>query len=346
MEVMDMQEYVDLIPEETRSIDVITGEILFYKAQAGASILEIGRRLIEAKAQLKHGEWIPFLRDKVDFSERTANDMMRLAREYSNPQTFADLGAQKALQLLALPAEEREDFVSQNDVENMSVRQLKEAIKAREEAERERDEAKEESEMIRQDLTDQLKEMQRAHAANMEQAQAKLREACDNAEQARRAKAELEAKLKDLDRPRPADERELDAARKEAADKARADEAKKLKSQIEKAEQAAKKANEEKAKAEQAAAAAKAAYDQTAQVEAKEKEILNGEIADLRKKLAMAGSSEMTIFKVHFEAMQDQANKMIECIGRSVDNGNAELAEKMRAAVKGCCNAIISGLGG
>ena len=136
MEVMDMQEYADLIPEETRSIDVITGEILFYKAQAGASILEIGRRLIEAKAQLKHGEWIPFLRDKVDFSERTARDMMRLAKEYSNRQTFANFGAQKALQMLALPAEEREEFVSQNDVENMSVRQLKEAIKAREEAEK------------------------------------------------------------------------------------------------------------------------------------------------------------------------------------------------------------------
>lgn len=346
MEVMDMQEYAELIPEESRNIEVITGEILLFKAQAGASILEIGKRLIEVKAQLGHGEWIDYLREKVDFSPRTAQDMMRLAKEYSNTQTFALLGAQKALQMLALPAEEREEFVSQNDVENMSVRQLKEAIKAREEAEKERDQALEESKAICQDLTDQLKEMQRSHTVNMEQAQAKLREACDNAEQARRAKAELEAKLKDLDKPRPADEKELDAARKEAADKARADEAKKLKSQIEKAEQAAKKANEEKAKAEQAAAAAKAAYDQTAQVEAKEKEILNGEIADLRKKLAMAGSSEMTIFKVHFEAMQDQANKMIECIGRSVDNGNAELADKMRAAVKGCCNAIISGLGG
>ena len=247
MEVMDMQEYAELIPEESRNIEVITGEILLFKAQAGASILEIGKRLIEVKAQLGHGEWIDYLREKVDFSPRTAQDMMRLAKEYSNTQTFALLGAQKALQMLALPAEEREEFVSQNDVENMSVRQLKEAIKAREEAEKERDEAKEKADAIRQDLTDQLKEMQRSHTVNMEQAQAKLREACDNAEQARRAKAELEAKLKDLDKPRPADEKELDAARKEAADKARADEAKKLKSQIEKAEQAAKKAHESSA---------------------------------------------------------------------------------------------------
>ena len=345
MEVMDMQEYAELIPEEARSIDVITGEILFYKARAGEDILEIGKRLIEVKAQLGHGEWIPYLRDKVDFSERTARDMMRLAKEYSNRQTFADFGAQKALQLLALSAEEREDFIAQNDIENMSVRQLKEAIKAKEEAERERDEALGKLKDAEMELEEQLEEQQRVYDVDMESVQAKLREACDNAEQARRAKAELEAKLKELDKPRPADEKELDAARKEAAEKARAEEAEKLKAQIEKAEQAAKKANEEKTKAEQAAAAAMAAYDQAAQVEAKEKEILNGEIADLRKKLAMAGSSEMTIFKVHFEAMQEQANKMIECIGRAGENGNAELADKMRAAVKGCCNAIISGIG-
>ncbi len=345
-EIMAMEEYTDLLPEEPRNIEVITGEILLFKAQAGASILEIGKRLIEVKAQLGHGEWLDYLKEKVEFSPRTAQDMMRLAKEYSNTQTFAFLGAQKALQLLALSAPEREEFVAKNDIENMSVRQLKEAIKAKEDAERERDEALEEAKAIRQDLMGQLEELQRAHSVSMEQAQAKLREACDNAEKARRAEVELKEKLKDLDKPRPADERELDAARKEAADKARAEESKKLKSQIEKAEQAAKKANEEKAKAEQAAAAAKAAYDQAAQIEAKEREQLNAEMNDLRKKLAMAGSSEMTIFKVHFEAMQEQANKMIECIGRAGENGNAELADKMRAAVKGCCNAIISGLGG
>lgn len=37
------------------SIEAITAEILLYKQQAGTAILEIGRRLIEAKDQLSHG---------------------------------------------------------------------------------------------------------------------------------------------------------------------------------------------------------------------------------------------------------------------------------------------------
>ena len=55
-----------------RPIEVITAEIWLYKQQAGAAILEIGRRLNEAKAQLSHGEWLPWLEEKVEFSEVTA----------------------------------------------------------------------------------------------------------------------------------------------------------------------------------------------------------------------------------------------------------------------------------
>ena len=119
----------------TRPIETITAEILVYKNQAGAAILEIGRRLIEAKDQLEHGAWSAWLKDRVSFSERSAQNFMRLAREYPNPQTFADLGASKALALLDIPAEDREAFAEEVDVEHCSVRELQAAIKARQEAE-------------------------------------------------------------------------------------------------------------------------------------------------------------------------------------------------------------------
>ena len=80
-----------------RPIEAITEEIIFYKAQAGAAILEIGKRLNEAKAQLPHGEWLGWLQEKVDFSESTAQRFMRLAKEYENPSPVTDLGASKAL---------------------------------------------------------------------------------------------------------------------------------------------------------------------------------------------------------------------------------------------------------
>ena len=120
---------------EARPIETITAEILVYKNQAGAALLEIGRRLMEAKAQLGHGEWLTWLTEAVEFSEATAQRFMRIAREYPNPSTLTDLGASKALALLAIPAEDREAFAEEVDAEHCSVRELQAAIKAREEAE-------------------------------------------------------------------------------------------------------------------------------------------------------------------------------------------------------------------
>ncbi len=44
---------------------------------------------------LPHGEWLPWLTEQVEFSERTARNFMRLAREWTNRQALADLGAAK-----------------------------------------------------------------------------------------------------------------------------------------------------------------------------------------------------------------------------------------------------------
>jgi hypothetical protein len=66
-----------------------------------------GQLLIEAKALLKHGQWLPWLRDLCAISERTAQLYMRLAKnrdtiEKKNPQPIADLTMNEAAALLAL----------------------------------------------------------------------------------------------------------------------------------------------------------------------------------------------------------------------------------------------------
>lgn len=144
-------------PDEGRTIEAITGEILDAKRAGGEAILTIGRCLIEAKDMLPHGEWKNWLVDRVEFSERSAQRLMRLAREWSNPTTLSDLGASKALALLALPPEEREQFVAENNVIDMSARQLEQAIKERDEARKAAEQAK-------------------ADASSAEQARAKMAE--------------------------------------------------------------------------------------------------------------------------------------------------------------------------
>ena len=76
-----------------RTIEAITGDILEAQRKGGEAILTIGNCLIEAKSMLLHGEWLPWLNSKVGYSEKTAQNFMRLAREFSNPQALADLGA-------------------------------------------------------------------------------------------------------------------------------------------------------------------------------------------------------------------------------------------------------------
>ena len=81
--------------------------------------MELGQRLCEAKELLPHGEWLPWLEEKVQFSERTAQKFMALAREYAtNPQLAADLGSEKAFALLALSEAERAQFVAEPQTVN------------------------------------------------------------------------------------------------------------------------------------------------------------------------------------------------------------------------------------
>ena len=65
-------------PVERRTIEAITGEILDAQRQGGEAILTIGRCLNEAKDMLPHGEWLPWLAEKVGYSEKTAQNYLAL----------------------------------------------------------------------------------------------------------------------------------------------------------------------------------------------------------------------------------------------------------------------------
>jgi ABC-type uncharacterized transport system ATPase component len=56
-----------------------------------------GDLLIEAKAQLKHGQWLPWLKEHCAVSDRTARLYMRLARRRSRRCSSALLPSQPAL---------------------------------------------------------------------------------------------------------------------------------------------------------------------------------------------------------------------------------------------------------
>ena len=141
------------LQDSGKTPDILAAEIRTIKSQTGRMVLnasiEVGRRLTEAKAKLPHGSWGEYLKNEVDYSPSQAQNLMRVFREYGSDQqslfggeaksqTFGRLTFSQALSLLVIPDEgEREKFVLENDVEHMSVRELNEALKARDAAEEE-----------------------------------------------------------------------------------------------------------------------------------------------------------------------------------------------------------------
>lgn len=303
-------------PVEGRTIETITDEILDAKRTGGEAILTIGRCLIEAKDMLPHGEWLPWLNERVEFSERTARRFMKLYRECSNRPALADLGATKALALLALPTDEREQFVEDHNVIDMSARQLEQAIKERDEARKAAEAAK-------------------ADASAAEQARAKMAEdmrATQNLLESARADADsagsrarvLEEKLRML-QEQPVEVAVETVVDPEAIEKARAEAVAEIKAKLDKAKEAKKRAEDRQKIAEEALEQARLQLEEQAKAE---------------KKAALGSDKDVAQFEVLFNQGQDLANKMRGLLLKARGREDPSAAQGMEKALKALAEAV------
>lgn len=114
----------------SNEIEEIETNIIRLKRETAENIIQIGLELSKAKAKLSHGEWGDWLRDKVDFSQRTASTYMNIAKAFgSNSQAISDLSVTKLGMLLDVPEDKRENFIEEHNVKDMSTRELKSVIK-------------------------------------------------------------------------------------------------------------------------------------------------------------------------------------------------------------------------
>jgi DNA repair exonuclease SbcCD ATPase subunit len=314
-----------------REIGVITAEIkdLCRQAQTMALLyaVEIGRRLEEAKRALPYGKWGEWLKNEVEFSQSSANNFMKLYEEYGaaqisifgasvDSQTFANLPYSKALQLLAVPKDEREAFAEEVGAADLSVKELKAAIEERDRAKKEAEDAKAREE----ELADKLAEAEAAavqSSIKAEEATAlhkKLEEMTGELERAKENASTLREQLKKAEKDPKIPKAKLDQIRKEAAEAARKE-----------AEAASSKVlAEAKSKAEAAEADAIAA--KLAAKQAQER------LEEAQKKLKTA-SPEVTAFKALFDSMQGTAAKLRTMIEK-VREDDPETADKLSAALK------------
>ena len=360
-----------------RTPEMIGAEIRMY-VDAGRRItllcgIEIGRRLVEAKEMLNHGEWLPWLKRETEFSERSAQNYMKVFNSYgaaqlglfgpeTNTQAFADLPITKALAMLSIPESEREDFADEVGAESLSVRELEEKVRertdelraAKEEAEaaargavaelREADTAREAAEIARKEAENarEVAEIARRDAENDREAAENARR--DAEEQLRRIKAELDEIEK-----RPAatvyvpDEEaiakaanaaaEAERAKHEKAEKELREQIAALTGQVKTETGTREKLENQLREAEEKAAAAKK--------DSAEAEALRGEIDGLRKQLALA-APEVADFKAAFGRAQEELNHMLDAIDRI---GDEETRGKLKKAGLAMMEAYAGRLG-
>lgn len=291
---------------EFRDINTITTEIkTLYQTALRSELsyaVQLGRKLTEAKTLVEHGEWGNWIKDNLPFSQDKASMMMKIYDAYGanqeslfgdiNSETFRNLGISQAFVLLSVPENEREQFVKDNDVESMSVRELKKAIEERDAAITVRKALEEDNKKLREsNVSLNMK------AQQVENLQKEAQKAVDKAKKAEAAKENAVKELQD--------------AREELA-KAKADPVipEDMKKEIRDEAHA-------EAKAEIAAAeAGKAAAEQKAR--------------DLEKQLALA-SPDLTTFKLLFEQLQETQNRLQGCLIK-IRGSNPETAEKLAKA--------------
>ena len=121
-------------PPSNIDLPQLENEIKYYLNQISQNVIEIGKRLIQAKSLVKHGEWLNWLEKNFQLSHTSAKRFMQCAERYSNSATSHHLNQSQMIALLSLPEADTEKFIEQKEsegtpVSDMSVKTLRKEIK-------------------------------------------------------------------------------------------------------------------------------------------------------------------------------------------------------------------------
>lgn len=321
------------------------------KITAVSCAIEIGERLLEAKDLVPHGEWGKWLKENVNYSQSTANKLMRLYKEYgnnqgslfttvTNSQAIMNLDVSKALALTVLPPEEREEFVAEHDVEQMSTRDLKEALQENRELKQQQQQlqkqleekdrqVKETSAQLdtaiteRQKMQEKLSETVNQNAGYEKSLQVKI----DVAKKLEQEKKAAEEKRRESEQKVQRLQQQIDALKEQKLQpdqqmigQLRAEAEKQVQQQF---QEQIEKLTQEKERAEQKAQ----------QAEEKNRQ--------LESKASSVQSRELIVFDEKFKAFQDNYNQLNTLIAKMED----ATAGKVREAVKKLLSVMTENLG-
>lgn len=188
---------------ESKSTEQLTAEVnVRYRqaeslaAMSATMLADAGRRLIEIKGRIPHGQFEDWCAENLEFSKSKAEKMMKLSEKmddenslFSKTETFTDIGISRIWALLAAPEEVAAEIVETHDVNEMTVRELKEQIQTLKRRVKEEEDKRHEAEMTVFTPYEQEK-------ADME---ANIEHMTEELKSYKAAAAELESVKKDLE---------------------------------------------------------------------------------------------------------------------------------------------------
>ena len=169
---------------QPRTLEQLTTEILYIKAQTCVNYWEMGCRLKEVKAQLPHGEWGKWLEETVGFSQKSAGRLIAIADAFPNWTALSNLPVTKVWLLSTTDEAIREDILAHpqlvdgqmKTVDEMTTRQMEKVIREKKAAEKEAQKAKAELKDERA-LRAQAQNKSAALSAQLEESQRQAEEA-------------------------------------------------------------------------------------------------------------------------------------------------------------------------
>ncbi|BAN95339.1 hypothetical protein E05_18310 [Plautia stali symbiont] len=176
-----MARFGDGLPYERERI---VHEARFYMAQSAEAMLEAGKRLIILKENEPHGEFTEIVTEKLGMAHRTANSIMKAALKYTSPLlqknslTLASLGKAKLFELMTEDDEDLAELaeggtiagLTLDEVDRMSVRELRATLRKDEAALKRSQQLVAEKEKQLQQLSQQLTDKTFPSAASDKQA--------------------------------------------------------------------------------------------------------------------------------------------------------------------------------
>ena len=340
-----MENKNEIIEAEYREIEscdlpTITAEIKYISKSMNNMLLqcliEIGKRFAKAKTLVQYGKWGEYCEKYTGYKQAMAENYIKIYKEYGadqqslfgnfeNSESIKNLGVTKLIELTAIPADEREHFVEENNItEETTVKQLHKLIQEKTDA---LDRAEKKQAVAEKKLEEQIKQSEQAAKDKqlmIERLQAELD--IRNAEPATVPQDELEKMMQEAD---------------EKAKKSLQAEIDKVKTEKEIAEQAAEKAERAAKKSKQKAKNAEQQYkelqddvssekEKTAAAE-KENEELKKTIEKLQKESLLGSNEKMVKLQMCFEQAQSSIIAVKTALA-AVEG--SEKYDKLFAAVK------------